>query len=649
LNLPVLVDLHALASDPGMWRSVVAATVVMAVSSAIGLAAGRRVEAIALRTWRPESFAFALGLGVLLLVSGYAAVRSGGASNLTPVFGLLVAAVALGRGKIAPTRPKPSWIALLATGAAAMSALVLLYGVTTSPSPRAGLQPIEFMDEAYYAVLGAQLHETGLESVYEPAGFGRLVGTPERTWYHWGESWLAAIALRLPGMTPMHALHHVALPVLVLATCLLAGAITSRLAARAHRKESYLLAGFGMLSLAPVPLVIGDHFDWWARPVGFTVTQYGLAFVVALLGMYLAITWPARAGLPRFVLIAAIAGALVASHILVAATSAVGLLVAGLAALVIPGTERRPMLRGFAAPAIAATVGVVVVIGWGWIAGFGVGGSSAVQGVKPFDLAWQRAVVLVSLGGVGLVVGIVIALRLRGGSPRLRPLALGALAAVVAGGLVWGIRLPDFNAFHAFYGPISVLLTPIAVAGLVLGVISLRSAGRRRAATTLLVVLLMQGAIGISTTVQRLYEFGPGHYDPVPVAALDFIRTMPPQAKLAYACAQVEEVAPWDARLISITAHTGRKVVPLCYQADVFGVQLGQTPDLTVPGPFFILAPQRALWPSHLAKPSAAEVANFMRTHHIDFILADTKHANTLLPDATPIYSERGITIYRRP
>jgi len=461
---------------------------------------------------------------------------------------------------------------------------------------------------------------------------------------------LAAVALEVPGMTAMHALHHVALPLLVLAACALSGALTARLAGGRSRREAYFLGVLAMLTLAPVPLIAGDHFDWWARPIGFTITQYGLAFVVASLGMLIAISWPAQRTMARLCLVAAVAGAMVASHILVAAAAAIGLAVSAIAyAMSTDRSHAQAWLRHARAPALASLAGAAATIAWGWISGYGVGGNSQVQGVVSFDTVWLRAVVLVVLGGGVLIIGILSGLKSRRANPALWALSAGAVVAVVAGTVVWGLRLADFNAFHVFYGPISVLITPIAAAGFVTAMMVARRTQRRRVATLLLVFLLVQGGIGAGATVQRLYEFGPGHYDPMPTDAIAFIRDLPKEAKLGYACAQVEEVAVWDARLISITAHTGRKVVPLCFQADIFGAQLGQPVDPSVPGPFFALAPQRLVWPSSPASPTSAQIEAFMDAWGIAFILADSTHPNSLVPDAEPVFRSGNVTIYQLP
>src|SRR6185369_1671484 len=56
-------------------------------------------------------------------------------------------------------------------GAVFIAAVALLYGATMAPSPREGVQPVEFSDEAYYSVLGADLARTGTESLFSPSGF----------------------------------------------------------------------------------------------------------------------------------------------------------------------------------------------------------------------------------------------------------------------------------------------------------------------------------------------------------------------------------------------------------------------------------------------------------------------------------------------
>ena len=161
-------------------------------------------------------------------------------------------------------------------GAVFVTAVALLYGATMAQSPRDGVQPLEFMDEAYYAVLGADLAKTGTESLYSPSGLTDIPGMPSQTWYHWGEAWLGAIAITLLGTEPLDARHLIALPLLLLAAAALTGTIVRRMTG--SRSRGLFLFGFvACLFLAPAPLAVGMVFE---------IRMYGLAAVAVLLSLY---------------------------------------------------------------------------------------------------------------------------------------------------------------------------------------------------------------------------------------------------------------------------------------------------------------------------------------------------------------------------
>ena len=82
-------------------------------------------------------------------------------------------------------------------------AVALLYGSTLAPSPRDGVQPVEWTDLAFYAVLGRDLATTGTETNTSPSGFTDLPGLPAQTWYHWGELWLASAVITIFGTAPL--------------------------------------------------------------------------------------------------------------------------------------------------------------------------------------------------------------------------------------------------------------------------------------------------------------------------------------------------------------------------------------------------------------------------------------------------------------
>ena len=644
-------DLSAYLMDPGAWLSWAVSAILGLACLGVGLGLGRRTGLLRQDASTGENVGIGLGLGLLVVASTYAAWRSGLASAFTPVLIALICAVVANRRPIWFTRPRRRSIGTGLLCGAFLAGIGIVYGVTIAPSVRDGVQPIEFMDEAYYSVLGIQLRATGVESVYLPAGFGALPGVPERSWYHWGEAWLAAVALEVPGVSPMLARHAIVLPLLLLSSACTVGSLAQRLVGPVRRPEAFLIAAFGMLTIAPVPLVLGDHFDWWARPIGFTITQYGLAFVVASMGLHVILT-SSRSGstLGRSIAFGAIAAALVASHVLVAAMAAVAV---GTSAAVRIVTDRTRMDwlrdRGVWSSVIACVIAGAATIGWGMLSGHGFGRDGVVQGVSPFATAWQRAVVLTTVGGGAICLGLVAAGSLRQEQRRLLAVAGGVTGAVLFGALIWGARLADFNAFHIYFGTVAVLLTPVAVVALVVAAMGARDHGRRRLASALIVVLFGQGAIGIGATIQRLYEFGPGHYKPVPVEALDYIRRLPVGAKLAYSCSVQEEVAAWDARLISLTAHTGQTVVPMCFQADVFGPQLGLAPDPSKENPFFARAPQRQLYPAADSRPSSEAILGFLQANGIGYIYEDADHPNLLVSAARTLFRSGHVSILAVP
>jgi hypothetical protein len=115
------------------------------------------------------------------------------------------------------------------------------------------------------------------------------------------------------------------------------------------------------------------------------------------------------------------------------------------------------------------------------------------------------------------------------------------------------------------------------------------------------------------------------------------IQLLPPDAKLAYACQSFEEISFVNSKLLSIDAHTARRIVPMCFEADVNGPLLGAEVSDKVPDAGFSFAPQAVLYPDSTARPSSAAVSAFLKGHGIDYIYADAQHPNSLVPDAAPI------------
>jgi hypothetical protein len=169
-------------------------------------------------------------------------------------------------------------------------------------------------------------------------------------------------------------------------------------------------------------------------------------------------------------------------------------------------------------------------------------------------------------------------------------------------------------------------------------------------ATAIAALCVDQLEFGVATGVLRIQAFGAIAYDPIPTATLDAISDLPRGSRLAYACYTFEEFAFWDARLISINAHTGQRVVPMCFQADVTSAAFfdGERSE-ELPNPFFHWAPQRVLYPNVEARPSASAVAAFLKQHGIHFIYADPFHPNTLVPDAPLLTAYGDWQVFRVP
>jgi hypothetical protein len=267
------------------------------------------------------------------------------------------------------------------------------------------------------------------------------------------------------------------------------------------------------------------------------------------------------------------------------------------------------------------------------------GGSPSTPTISPFNAAWQFSVAFI-YGGAGILLAIPIAaLLFRRTAPRLAAMCFGAVALVVVGAIAWGARLGDFNMYHAFFGGLAVIATPIAAVAAWMLFDFMRKARRLRLLAFGAVALFVaQVGVGISISTFRLQESGPRrHNSPISVTLLDAIRQLPPDAKLAYACRPYEEFAFTDPSLLSIDAHTGRRVVPMCFQADVFSTLNGGSPSVNVPAAGFTLAPQAELYPNAAADPSSTAVANFLSQHGIRYVYADANHPNSLVPNASPI------------
>ena len=494
------------------------------------------------------------------------------------------------------------------------------------------------MDEAYYSILGGDLARTGTESIYSPSGFSELQGLPPQTWYHWGELWLASAVIRIFGMAPILARHFVVLPVLLLAAAALTGTLVRRMT-RTSTSGAFLFGFFACVFLAPVPLIPGPFFSSWAVGLLFGITTYGMAAVAVLLAMYsVAVLGAGKATWALAGFVGSAIALILPAHVVVGLLALVGVgsvwTIRILQSLV--ATRRLPLVLPVWRRTLMATgVAVVVTIVWGLVTGHGVGASGLSASVSPFNASWRDSVAITILGA-GAFFGLPVAwLLVRKEAPIQAAMFVGTAALLVVGALAWGARLGDFTMFHVFYAGIAVFATPVAAFAVWSIRMRLRAGGHALLAAATLLFCVAQLEFGIGLGIIRLQVFGPRDYAPVPVELLAAIKALPSDAKLAYGCRPFEEIAFWDSRLLGLQAHTGRTIVPMCFQAESLGMLTGTEMSADIPSPLFQWAPQRELYPDSGVHPSAESVARFLKENGIDYIYADGAHPNALVSEAT--------------
>jgi hypothetical protein len=653
-------NLAAALSDPRVWAALLIALVCSVVVFAVGYLFARLIGVLDDSAPEAEIVGVALAIGLVMIALFWAAIASGGRSAFTPPAIALAACLPLvalrsrrrrltvqsaqsaDPNQIGRSRREPRVGLAVVVAAGLFVGLVgLTYGATMAPSPRAGVQPVEFMDEAFYSVLGGELSRTGVETIYAPSGFAQLPGTPAQTWYHWGEIWLQAATITTFELEPMLARHYVVLPIVLLAVALLTGSLIRRLTHDRSRRA--LLVGVAAsLFLSPIP-VSGTFFGYWARGGIFGVTMYGLALVIVLLLAYLLLRVAQDGESGRTTLfVSAAVSSLLPAHIVLTVLGVVGVMTAGVIRVVLDfRSTARPNLDWLPRRLAATTILLLVATAaWALLTGHGIGASAPSQTVSPFNDAWREAVLKTTAAS-----GCFFAIAFVAWSHRRRPdplfwFAVGSLGILVVGAVAWGARLGDFTMFHVWYGGIAAYAAPVAAAGIWAIWRALRKQQHRIAALGVIVVFLAQIEIGVVTGVLRLEEFGPHDYDPVPVAILGAIRDLPPDAKLAYACQPYEELAFWNPKLESIYAHTGRPVVPMCFEAEAFSSMIGGSVSPDVAAPFYEHAPQQLLFPTSTSRPGSTEVAEFLKSNGIGYIYVDRQHPNTLVDDPRLITSD---------
>jgi hypothetical protein len=658
-------------ADGDVWFAIGLALILFIACLAFGFWLARFVGLLDAHAPVAETIGVGLGAGLITLSSCWAAIGSGGRSAFTPVafgFAISIALAAIGhvrnkapvlhpaqaRGSV-PQIPTRHWMRIAIAvfcAAAFIAAVALLYTLTMVPSPRNGVQPVTIMDTAFYSSLGADIAQTGTESILSPSGFVGIPGLPTQNWYHWGEIWLAGGIVRFLGVAPLAARHFIVLPMLLLAAATLTGTLVRRL--NSTTSLAAFCVGFvACVFLAPVPLIVGPFFSTWAVGLVFGITQYGLAAVAVPFAVYAVIaggrrdaSWALNAFvgcaiayvLPAHVVIAALAGVLAAT-------------VMGIRFLRSRLLDRSVVVL---APALRRTLVwaitlVLITIGWGLVTGHGIPATAVSPRIASFNDSWQSSVLIVALGAGSFYAIAAAGFLARRGSSGQIDLYVAATVVLFLGAIVWGVRLGDFNMFHVFFGAVAVFGVLAAAVGMWSLWQGLRSNGHSLFAIVVGTLFVLQLQAGALFALLRLQIFGAHDFQPVPVALVEAIRGLPVDAKVAYSCVSTEEVSYWDPRLGAIGVLGGRRIVPMCFEADVLSSMVGAELSAEVESPLFQTAPQRILYPTASSKPSSNAVTTFLRSHGIDYVYADEAHPNTLVPGAIPVMTAGAFGLLRIP
>ena len=652
-----------------VWLSLLLALALGAGCWAFGTWVARAVGLLRPEAPAGESLGVGLASGLIVVASWWAAIWSGGRSSFTPVAVGFAVAIALSLARRAraarrttpettvadvgaPGPPSRRSLALTAAAAGAFVVVVgLLYGSTLTLSPRNGTQPLERIDTTFYSVLGRDLAATGTESNIGRSGFSELPGEASQTWYHWGELWLASAVIAVFGTDAVAARYFVVLPLLLLAAAALTGTFVRLVSGRTSRLP-FVFGFVACLVLAPMPLIPGPFFSAWAVGLTAGITVFALAAVAALLALYCLMALDTRHA--TWALTCFVGGVFVSvlpAHIVIALLGLVG--AATVWAIVIArsllSVRRLPdVLPVWRRTLLATAITLLATVVWGGLTGHGLGSGAPLPNITPFNASWRESVVVVALQAGILLTPPLAWLVLRREAPRFGAICLGATALVVAGALAWGWRLPSFNMFYFFFGGIAVFATPVAAAAVWMLVERIRASGHARVAIAVIVLCSVQLELGAVFAVARI-QGGSPDTRPVPIGVLQSIERLPPDAKLAYACQPLEEISFVNSSLLGIDAHTGRRVVPMCFEADTVGPLFGAERTAQQMDAGFASAPQRALYPSATASPSPAEVVVFLKAHGIGYIYVDAVHPNTLVPDALPVASDGDFEVLRVP
>jgi hypothetical protein len=401
-----------------------------------------------------------------------------------------------------------------------------------------------------------------------------------------------------------------------------------------------------------MPLITGPYFSVWHAGLIALITAFGLAAVAVLFGFYsLAVLGRLKPTWPLACFVGSAVALILPAHIVIALLGLIGVgsvWTTRIAYSLLPARRQTAALPIWRRTAIVALIALSSSVGWGLLTGHGMGGGGSMASLSPFNALWRDSIAIVTLEA-GLLLTIQLAwLFSRRDRPVFAETCLATMVLVVAGAIAWGWGYATLSMFYFFFGGITVFATPIAAVATWLLLKRIHAGRHPRLALGVVALCVVQLELGVVLGLARL-QGGSADVQPVPISLLQAIRQLPEDAKLAYACNSFEEVSFVNSKLLGIDAHTGRRVVPMCFEADAIGPLFGAQPSTQIPDAGFASAPQSTLYPDSTSRPSSVAVATFLKDHGIGYIYADAMHPNSLVDGAVRIATSGVAQVLRIP
>ena len=259
---------------------------------------------------------------------------------------------------------------------------------------------------------------------------------------------------------------------------------------------------------------------------------------------------------------------------------------------------------------LAAGALVIATLIWAGLTGMVQAAVPSSPLVEPFNASWREFVAITTIGcGVFAAIALAWLTIRRKAVDRGRPVPRDACPSDLRRARLGRASRRLHDVLPVLCAGIAVIATPAAAIAVWTLWTRLRASKHAKL------------AVGLGGPMRDPTRVGCGHRSPpssgirttgrsradTDIECWHRSRICQQDAKLAYACQPFDELGFGVPRLLSIDAHTGRRVVPMCFEAEVFSeLSRRRAIDSRCRTTSFIWAPQRVLYPDATANPSSA-------------------------------------------